>query len=88
MWPVRSALLDIKLILWGVDSDQNYLSLAQPPPTMPREAEPSKNEREFILSAIQENIRLDGRALDAYRNIDLSLSDEYGVADVKLGKTR
>ncbi|KAL8737860.1 MAG: hypothetical protein Q9181_001302 [Wetmoreana brouardii] len=55
---------------------------------MPREAEPSKNEREFILAALQENIRLDGRALDAYRNIDLSFGDEHGVADVQLGKTR
>ncbi|KAL8689930.1 MAG: hypothetical protein Q9218_004508 [Villophora microphyllina] len=55
---------------------------------MPREAEPSKNEREFILEALQENIRLDGRALDAYRNIELSFGDEYGVADVQLGKTR
>ncbi|KAL9591370.1 MAG: hypothetical protein Q9179_007793, partial [Wetmoreana sp. 5 TL-2023] len=54
---------------------------------MPREAEPSKNEREFVLAALQENIRLDGRALDAYRNIELSFGDEHGVADVQLGKT-
>ncbi|KAL8949168.1 MAG: hypothetical protein Q9222_004700 [Ikaeria aurantiellina] len=55
---------------------------------MPREAEPSNNERAFILEALQENIRLDGRALDAYRNIELSFGDEYGSADVQLGKTR
>lgn len=55
---------------------------------MPREAEPSINERAFILQALQENIRLDGRALDAYRQLDISLGDEYGVADVRLGKTR
>ncbi|KAL8722044.1 MAG: hypothetical protein Q9225_001420 [Loekoesia sp. 1 TL-2023] len=55
---------------------------------MPREAEPSNNERAFILEALRENIRLDGRALDAFRNIDLSFGEEYGVADVQLGKTR
>lgn len=55
---------------------------------MPREVEPSNNERAFILEALRENIRLDGRALDAFRNIELSFGDEYGVADVQLGETR
>lgn len=55
---------------------------------MPREAEISVNERAFIEQALQENIRLDGRAFDAFRPLELSFGDEYGVADVKLGKTR
>lgn len=55
---------------------------------MPREAEPSNNERAFILEALRENIRLDGRALDAFRDIKLAFGDEDGVADVQLGKTR
>ena len=55
---------------------------------MPREAEPSINERAFILQALEENIRLDGRALDAYRDLIISFGDEYGVADVRLGRTR
>ena len=55
---------------------------------MPREAEPSINERAFVLQALEENIRLDGRALDAFRDIDISFGDYYGVADVQLGKTR
>lgn len=55
---------------------------------MPREAEPSINERAFIAQALQENIRLDGRALDAYRQLNVSFGEEYGVADVRLGKTR
>ena len=55
---------------------------------MPKEAEPSTNERTFILQALQENIRLDGRSLDAYRQLDISFGEEYGVADVQLGKTR
>lgn len=55
---------------------------------MPREAEPSTNARAFLLQALKENVRLDGRAFDAFRPIDLSFGDEYGVADVKMGKTR
>lgn len=55
---------------------------------MPREAEISINEREFIKQALQEQIRLDGRAFDAFRSLELTFGDEYGVADVQLGKTR
>lgn len=59
--------------------------------TMPAEAPPSTNESAFLLSALRENIRLDHRPFDAYRPISLSfpqLPDQYGVADVRLGKTR
>lgn len=55
---------------------------------MPREAQPSLIERDFITSALRENIRLDGRAFDEYRNLTLEFGDEYGVVDVMLGKTR
>ena len=55
---------------------------------MPREIEPSSNEREFLLAALQENIRLDNRAFDQYRPISLTFGDEYGHADVRIGKTR
>lgn len=55
---------------------------------MPREAEISLNERNFVLQALRENTRIDGRAFDAFRSIELSFGDEYGIADVKLGKTR
>ncbi|KAF2715521.1 exoribonuclease [Pleomassaria siparia CBS 279.74] len=55
---------------------------------MPREADISVNERAFILQALQERIRLDGRAFDAFRPLELSFGDEYGVVDVQLGKTR
>lgn len=55
---------------------------------MPREIELSLNEREFIANALRENIRLDGRPLDAYRSLSLEFGEEYGVADVRLGKTR
>lgn len=55
---------------------------------MPREAEPSINERAFVLQALRENIRIDGRAFDAFRDLELSFGDEFGIADVKLGRTR
>lgn len=55
---------------------------------MPREAELSLNEREFLLQALQEDVRLDGRAFDAFRNVELNFGHDYGVADVQLGRTR
>jgi exosome complex component RRP45 len=55
---------------------------------MPREVEPSLNERQFVLQALQEDLRLDGRELDQYRPLELNFGEEYGVADVTLGKTR
>ena len=55
---------------------------------MPQEAKLSTNEKSFILQALREGIRLDGRPLDAYRDIQLSFGQEYGAVDVKLGKTR
>jgi exosome complex RNA-binding protein Rrp42 (RNase PH superfamily) len=55
---------------------------------MPREVEPSLNERAFVTQALQEGQRLDGRAFDQFRKLDLKFGDQYGVADVSLGKTR
>ena len=54
---------------------------------MPREVELSLNEKQFILRALQENLRVDGRSFDQFRELDLTLGDEYGVTNVKLGKT-
>ncbi|KAI9659306.1 MAG: hypothetical protein M1821_001564 [Bathelium mastoideum] len=55
---------------------------------MPREAETSLNEREFLLQALREGVRLDGRAFDEFRPLGLSFGEEDGVADVQLGRTR
>ena len=55
---------------------------------MPRESEPSLNEKAFVLQALREDVRLDGRPFDAFRHLDLQYGDDYGVADVRLGKTR
>jgi len=72
--------------------NQHKLNIANEIPSehviMPREAEPSINERAFVLQALQEDVRLDGRALDAFRHLNISFGEEYGVADVRLGKTR
>jgi exosome complex component RRP45 len=55
---------------------------------MPRDVEPSLNEKQFFAKALQENIRIDGRVFDQFRELELEFGDEYGVADVRLGKTR
>lgn len=55
---------------------------------MPRETDPSNNSRAFLRSALAENSRLDNRGLDQYRQISLAFGDEFGTADVRIGKTR
>lgn len=55
---------------------------------MPREAELSLNERAFILQALQENIRLDDRTFHACRPLKITFGEDYGTADIQLGKTR
>jgi exosome complex component RRP45 len=55
---------------------------------MPRETDPSNNAKSFLLQALRENVRIDGRGFDEFRALDLSFGDEYGVATVQLGKTR
>ena len=55
---------------------------------MPREAELTLNERDFVLEALREGLRVDGRGLHDYRAVDLQFGDEYGQTEVKLGKTR
>ncbi|KIH94404.1 exosome complex component RRP45 [Sporothrix brasiliensis 5110] len=55
---------------------------------MPHDLEPSLNEKAFVGQALQDGLRLDGRGFEDYRPISLSLGEEYGVADVRLGNTR
>ena len=55
---------------------------------MPREVEPSLNEKAFVIQALQEGLRLDGRQFDQYRALDLTFGEQYGSAEVTLGKTR
>jgi exosome complex component RRP45 len=55
---------------------------------MPREPEPSQNEKDFVLKLLEDERRLDGRSFSEYRKLELTFGDELGVAEVQLGKTR
>lgn len=56
---------------------------------MVREAEPSINEKEFLLKALRDGIRVDGRGPYDFRAIRISFGNAgYGYAEVQLGRTR
>lgn len=55
---------------------------------MPREVDISNIERSFILEALSQDVRLDGRRLDQWRGLELEFGQEYGTATLRLGKTR
>ncbi|KTG02976.1 hypothetical protein cypCar_00021861 [Cyprinus carpio] len=48
----------------------------------------SNCERLFLLKAIEEKKRLDGRQTYDYRNIKITFGTDYGCCSVELGKTR
>ncbi|KAI5295123.1 hypothetical protein KEM52_002317 [Ascosphaera acerosa] len=52
-------------------------------------ADLSTNEQAFILQALRQNVRLDGRALDELRQVDIEFgdTDDSGHVQVKLGRT-
>merc|ERR1712187_27408 len=52
-----------------------------------KEAPLSIAERDFILNALREDVRLDGRGADQLRPLKVSFGDEYGHVKVQLGKT-
>ncbi|KAL5003379.1 ribosomal protein S5 domain 2-type protein [Aspergillus recurvatus] len=54
---------------------------------MNKEAPLSIAERDFILDALREGVRLDGRGTDQLRPLTLSFGEEYGHVKVQLGKT-
>ncbi|KAL3486602.1 ribosomal protein S5 domain 2-type protein [Aspergillus germanicus] len=54
---------------------------------MNKEAALSIAERDFILDAVREDVRLDGRAANQLRPLKLSFEEEYGHVKVQLGKT-
>jgi exosome complex component RRP45 len=55
---------------------------------MPKVLEPPTNQRLFILEALKQDLRLDGRAFDSFRPLKLQFGRELGLADVRLGQTR
>ncbi|KAJ5815653.1 exosome complex endonuclease 2/ribosomal RNA processing protein, partial [Penicillium riverlandense] len=54
---------------------------------MSKEAPLSVAERDFILDALHQNVRLDGRGLDQFRPLSVSFGNEYGHVKLRLGKT-
>ena len=54
---------------------------------MPREIDPPTVQRDFVLAALKEGKRLDGRALFEMRNISLEFGDDLGCCECRLGKT-
>jgi exosome complex component RRP45 len=53
-----------------------------------KEAPLSIAERDFILEALCQDVRLDGRKADDYRPLDISFGEEYGHVNLQLGKTK
>ncbi|KAJ5143624.1 Exoribonuclease phosphorolytic domain 1 [Penicillium bovifimosum] len=66
----------------------NFIEPARPQPSMSSREEPlSIPERDFILEALGQNLRLDGRQFDEYRPLNISFGEEYGHVKLQLGKT-
>ncbi|KTW27927.1 uncharacterized protein T551_02894 [Pneumocystis jirovecii RU7] len=55
---------------------------------MPKDIDLSLNEKEFILEALNNNLRLDGRGFDVWRDLKLNFGNSYGHVELSLGKTR
>jgi len=55
---------------------------------MPRDLEPSQNTRNFTLTALQNDLRLDSRSLTQTRPLKLTFGQNLGSAYVELGKTK
>lgn len=54
---------------------------------MAKDIEVSTSEAKFTLEALRQNYRLDGRAFDEFRDVEISFGKEYGDATVKMGNT-
>lgn len=48
----------------------------------------SLNEREFIQSALYEELRIDGRGMYDYREVSISFGEDYGRVELSIGKTK
>ena len=56
--------------------------------TMPRPSSPSIPEKEFLVAALQQSLRLDGRSPVALREPLLSFGPELGWVECAMDKTR
>jgi hypothetical protein len=75
-WPKKESISDPRAGAFGSSS------------TMSKEAQLSIAERDFILEALREDVRLDGRKPDDYRPLNISFGEEYGHVKLQLGKTQ
>lgn len=55
---------------------------------MVRELDPSINETKFLLEALKDGRRVDGREIYDMRALDITLGSDYGYVEVQLGRTR
>lgn len=55
---------------------------------MVRELEPSINETAFLLEALKQGRRVDGREIYDMRSVEVTLGSDYGYVEVQLGRTR
>ncbi|KAJ1657083.1 3'-5'-exoribonuclease [Dispira simplex] len=55
---------------------------------MVKERELSNNEREFVIEAIQQGLRVDGRSVEAQRDISVTYGEDFGNVQVAYGSTQ
>ncbi|AGO09866.1 AaceriAAL124Wp [[Ashbya] aceris (nom. inval.)] len=55
---------------------------------MAKAIEISTSESAFILEALRQNLRLDGRKFDQFRDVEIELGSEYGDVTITMGKTK
>ncbi|PVF97579.1 putative RRP45-exosome complex exonuclease [Serendipita vermifera] len=55
---------------------------------MPRSVSPSINEKEFLVSALQQSLRLDGRSMGGLREPQFTFGPDLGWVECAMGKTR
>ncbi|CCD23864.1 exosome non-catalytic core subunit RRP45 NDAI_0C02040 [Naumovozyma dairenensis CBS 421] len=55
---------------------------------MAKEIEISNSESKFLLEALRQNYRLDGRSFSQFRDVKIAFGDEYGDVTIEMGKTK
>ena len=66
----------------------DHRSLLHHPPSEMRPPSPSIPEKEFVVEALKQGLRLDGRAVLEMRQPTLTFGPDLGWVDCSLGKTR
>lgn len=55
---------------------------------MAKDIEISNSERDFLLESLKQNLRLDGRKFDQFRDVDIKLGKELGDVIITMGGTK